>query len=60
MTIGLDEFHNPGKLGFGQLLVQPFRSEPDRYPINRRGRKDDTWSVFVRFRPPARPTLVDG
>lgn len=42
MTIGLDEFRDPDTLGFGQLLVQPFRSEPGRYSINRRGGKDDT------------------
>lgn len=41
MTIGLDEFRDPDTLGFGQLLVQPFRGEPGRYSINRRGRKDD-------------------
>jgi len=37
MTIGLDAFRDPDKLGFGQLLLQPFRGEPGRYPINRRG-----------------------
>jgi sterol desaturase/sphingolipid hydroxylase (fatty acid hydroxylase superfamily) len=36
MTIGLDEFRDPDKLDFGQLLLQPFRSEPGHYPINRR------------------------
>jgi sterol desaturase/sphingolipid hydroxylase (fatty acid hydroxylase superfamily) len=36
MTIGLDEFRDPDKLDFGQLLLQPFRSEPGNYPINRR------------------------
>lgn len=41
MTIGLDEFRDPDTLGFGQLLVQPFRGEPGRYSINRRGWKDD-------------------
>ncbi|MGK2951739.1 MAG: sterol desaturase family protein [Thiobacillus sp.] len=40
MTIGLDAFRDPGTLGFGQLLLQPFRGEPGRYPINRRGRGD--------------------
>ncbi|OGU23729.1 MAG: hypothetical protein A2580_09805 [Hydrogenophilales bacterium RIFOXYD1_FULL_62_11] len=42
MTIGLDEFRDPDTLGFGQLLVQPFRGEPGQYSINRRGGKDDT------------------
>jgi len=40
MTIGLDAFRDPDTLNFSQLLLQPFRGDPGRYPINRRGGRD--------------------
>jgi sterol desaturase/sphingolipid hydroxylase (fatty acid hydroxylase superfamily) len=41
MTIGLDEFRDPGTLNFSRLLLQPFRGQVGKYPINRRGSGDD-------------------
>ncbi|MBU1224020.1 MAG: sterol desaturase family protein [Gammaproteobacteria bacterium] len=40
MTIGLDEFRDPDTLNFSRLLLQPFRGQVGRYPINRRGSGD--------------------
>ena len=37
MTIGLDQFRDPGKLNLFGLLVQPFVGQVGDYPINRRG-----------------------
>jgi sterol desaturase/sphingolipid hydroxylase (fatty acid hydroxylase superfamily) len=36
MTIGVDAFRSAEDLGLDQLLIQPFRNTPGRYPINRR------------------------
>jgi sterol desaturase/sphingolipid hydroxylase (fatty acid hydroxylase superfamily) len=36
MTIGVDAFRAPGDQRLHQLLVQPLRETPGRYPINRR------------------------
>lgn len=36
MTIGLDQFRDPGKLNLARLLVQPFVGKAGDYPINRR------------------------
>lgn len=41
MTIGLDEFRDPDTLNFSRLLLQPFRGQVGKYPINRRGSGDD-------------------
>ena len=37
MTIGLEQFRDPGKLDLLGLLVQPFVRQVGDYPINRRG-----------------------
>ena len=36
MTIGVDAFRSPGDQRLDQLLIQPLRDTPGRYPINRR------------------------
>jgi sterol desaturase/sphingolipid hydroxylase (fatty acid hydroxylase superfamily) len=36
MTIGVDAFRSPDDARLGELLVQPLRDTPGRYPINRR------------------------
>jgi sterol desaturase/sphingolipid hydroxylase (fatty acid hydroxylase superfamily) len=36
MAIGVDAFRSPGDERLDQLLVQPLRDTPGRYPINRR------------------------
>jgi sterol desaturase/sphingolipid hydroxylase (fatty acid hydroxylase superfamily) len=36
MTLGVDAFRAPGEERLDQLLLQPFRESPGRYPINRR------------------------
>jgi len=36
MTIGVDAFRSAEDLRLDQLLIQPFRNTPGRYPINRR------------------------
>ncbi|MGQ0656265.1 MAG: sterol desaturase family protein [Betaproteobacteria bacterium] len=36
MTLGVDAFREAGDERLGQLLVQPLRDTPGRYPINRR------------------------
>jgi sterol desaturase/sphingolipid hydroxylase (fatty acid hydroxylase superfamily) len=36
MTIGVDAFRSPGEERLDQLLIQPLRDTPGRYPINRR------------------------
>jgi sterol desaturase/sphingolipid hydroxylase (fatty acid hydroxylase superfamily) len=41
MTIGLDQFRDPGKLNLFGLLVQPFVGKVGDYPINRRGGKEE-------------------
>jgi sterol desaturase/sphingolipid hydroxylase (fatty acid hydroxylase superfamily) len=41
MTIGLDQFRDPGQLGFVRLLVQPFVVPVDDTPIVRRGGRND-------------------
>jgi len=38
MTIGLEQFRDPARLGLGAILLLPFREAPGRYPI---GRGDD-------------------
>jgi hypothetical protein len=40
MTIGLEQFRDPGKLNLPALLVQPFVGQIGDYPINRRGREE--------------------
>jgi sterol desaturase/sphingolipid hydroxylase (fatty acid hydroxylase superfamily) len=40
MTIGLDQFRDPRKLGLLGLLAQPFVGQVGDYPVNRRGRED--------------------
>lgn len=40
MTIGLDQFRDPDKLGLLALLAQPFVGQLGDYPINRRGREE--------------------
>lgn len=37
MTIGLDQFREPGRLNLPRLLVQPFVGQVGDYPLNRRG-----------------------
>ncbi len=37
MTIGLEQFREPGDLRLDRMLVQPFRGSPGDYPINRAG-----------------------
>ncbi len=41
MTIGLDQFRDPGKLSLPGLLVQPFVGQVGDYPINRRNGKEE-------------------
>jgi sterol desaturase/sphingolipid hydroxylase (fatty acid hydroxylase superfamily) len=41
MTIGLDQFRDPGRLNLPGLLVQPFVGQVGDYPINRRGGKEE-------------------
>jgi sterol desaturase/sphingolipid hydroxylase (fatty acid hydroxylase superfamily) len=41
MTIGLDQFRDPGKLNLLGLLVQPFVGQVGDYPINRRSGKEE-------------------
>lgn len=41
MTIGLDQYRDPGKLGLLRLLVQPFAGPVGEYAINRRGGKEE-------------------
>ena len=36
VLIGVDAFRDPGEHRLSRLLLQPFRSTPGRYPINRR------------------------
>ncbi|MDE2148325.1 MAG: sterol desaturase family protein [Gammaproteobacteria bacterium] len=36
MTIGIEQFRDPGELRLDRLLTQPFRGDLGRYPINRR------------------------
>ena len=36
MTIGLDQFRDPGELRLDRMLTQPFRESVGRYPIGRR------------------------
>jgi sterol desaturase/sphingolipid hydroxylase (fatty acid hydroxylase superfamily)/rhodanese-related sulfurtransferase len=36
MTIGLDDFRDPGQLRLDRMLVQPFSGKAGQYPINRR------------------------
>ncbi|UCH73242.1 MAG: sterol desaturase family protein [Rhodospirillales bacterium] len=40
MTIGLNRFRDPHELRLDHLLLQPWRSRADDYPINRRGGSD--------------------
>lgn len=41
MTVGLDQFRDPGKLNLLGLLAQPFVGQVGDYPINRRGGKEE-------------------
>jgi rhodanese-related sulfurtransferase len=36
MTIGIEEFRDPGELSFNRMLLQPFRGESGAYPIGQR------------------------
>ncbi len=38
MTIGIEQFREPGDLRLDRMLVQPFRGSPGDYPINRERR----------------------
>ena len=40
MTIGIEEFREPGDLRLDRMLVQPFRGRPGDYPINRERRPE--------------------
>jgi sterol desaturase/sphingolipid hydroxylase (fatty acid hydroxylase superfamily) len=37
MTIGIEQFREPGDLRLDRMIVQPFRGSPGDYPINRAG-----------------------
>jgi sterol desaturase/sphingolipid hydroxylase (fatty acid hydroxylase superfamily) len=37
MTIGIEQFREPGDLRLDRMIVQPFRGSPGDYPINRSG-----------------------
>ncbi len=37
MTIGIEQFREPGDLRLDRMLIQPFRGSPGDYPINRAG-----------------------
>jgi sterol desaturase/sphingolipid hydroxylase (fatty acid hydroxylase superfamily) len=37
MTIGIEQFREPGELRLDRMLAQPFRGATGAYPINRRG-----------------------
>ena len=40
MTLGIEQFREPGDLRLDRMLVQPFRGSPGDYPINRAGRPE--------------------
>ena len=40
MTLGIEQFREPGDLRLDRMLVQPFRGSPGDYPINRERRPE--------------------
>jgi hypothetical protein len=36
MTIGIEQFRDPGELRLDRMLLQPWRDDAGRYPIGRR------------------------
>jgi uncharacterized membrane protein YdjX (TVP38/TMEM64 family)/rhodanese-related sulfurtransferase len=47
MTIGIEQFRDPGELRLDRMLLQPFRDETGRYSLGGRGRRTMSMHRFL-------------